>query len=58
MMDQLTEIIEEQGPYWSGIPVLDGESLGQMLFRFVLNTVVAGIIISCFYYPKCKRRDY
>ncbi len=58
MMDQLTEILEEQGPMLFGTPVLDGESLWQMLFRFAVNTIVAGIIISCFYYPKCKRRDY
>ncbi|WP_277465432.1 DUF4956 domain-containing protein [Parabacteroides sp. PF5-6] len=34
------------------------EALGQLLFRFIFNFIVVGIIIHCFYYPKSKRRDY
>ena len=57
-MDQLNEFIEEGGPFLLGTPILDGESLWQMLFRFFINALVSGIIITFFYYPKCKRRDY
>ena len=57
-MEQLNELLEESTITLMGKPFFDAESLWQMLFRFVFNTLVAGIIISCFYYPKCKRRDY
>ncbi len=41
-----------------GIPLFDGPSLWQMLFRFVINIAVCWLIIGVFYYRKSKRRDY
>ena len=39
-------------------PLIDMAVLWQLLFRFVFNFTVVGIIIHFFYYPKSKRRDY
>ena len=36
----------------------DWGGLAELLIRFVLNTLVIGIIVRGFYYPKSKRRDY
>ena len=36
----------------------DWGGLSELLIRFVLNTLVIGIIVRGFYYPKSKRRDY
>ena len=36
----------------------DWSGLTELLLRFVLNTLVIGIIVRGFYYPKSKRRDY
>ena len=36
----------------------DWGGLTELLIRFVLNTLVIGIIVRGFYYPKSKRRDY
>lgn len=41
-----------------GIPLIDVEGLSEMLIRFVMNLVMIGIIVRCFYYPKSRRRDY
>lgn len=41
-----------------GIPLFDGPSLWQMLFRFAINLIFCWIIIGCFYYRKSRRRDY
>ena len=38
--------------------VADWGGLVELLIRFVLNTLVIGIIVRGFYYPKSKRRDY
>ena len=42
----------------SEAPLIDMADLWQLLFRFVFNFIVVGIIIHFFYYPKSKRRDY
>ena len=42
----------------SETPLIDMADLWQLLFRFVFNFIVVGIIIHFFYYPKSKRRDY
>ena len=42
----------------SETPLIDLADLWQLLFRFVFNFIVVGIIIHFFYYPKSKRRDY
>ena len=36
----------------------DWGGLAELLIRFLLNTVVIGLIVRVFYYPKSKRRDY
>ena len=36
----------------------DWNGLAELLIRFLLNTVVIGLIVRVFYYPKSKRRDY
>ena len=36
----------------------DWGGLAELLVRFLLNTVVIGLIVRVFYYPKSKRRDY
>ncbi len=41
-----------------GIPLFDGPSLWQMLFRFTINIAVCWLIIGVFYFRKSKRRDY
>ena len=42
----------------SETPLIDMADLWQLLFRFVFNFIVVGIIIHFFYYPKSKRREY
>ena len=37
---------------------VDWNGLTELLVRFLLNTVVIGLIVRVFYYPKSKRRDY
>lgn len=49
--------------FWSamtfmGIPLIDLEGLAEMVVRFVINVVMVGVIVRCFYYPKSRRRDY
>ena len=41
-----------------GIPLFDGPSLWQLLFRFAINLVFCWLIIGLFYYRRSKRRDY
>lgn len=41
-----------------GIPLFDGPSLWQMLFRFTINIAVCWLIIGVFYFRESKRRDY
>ena len=38
--------------------LVDWHGLSELLIRFLLNTVVIGLIVRVFYYPKSKRRDY
>lgn len=38
--------------------LVDWNGLSELLTRFLLNTVVIGLIVRVFYYPKSKRRDY
>ena len=42
----------------SETPLIDMADLWQLLFRFVFNFIVVGIIIHFFYSPKSKRWDY
>lgn len=39
-------------------PLIDAADLGQLLLRFVFNTLVTWFIIRFQYYPKSRRRDY
>ncbi|WP_280748546.1 DUF4956 domain-containing protein [Parabacteroides sp. PF5-9] len=41
-----------------GASLEETEPLLQLIFRFLFNFVVVGIIIHFFYYPKSRRRDY
>ena len=41
-----------------GIPLFDGPSLWQLLFRFAINLIFCWLIIGLFYYRRSKRRDY
>jgi len=52
-----TEAIDGAGQLF-GIPLFDGPSLWQMLFRFAINLIFCWVIIALFYYKKSKRRDY
>ena len=56
-MDTLFDLTEET-LILAGTPVFVADGLFQLLFRFLFNFVVVGIIIHCFYYPKSKRRDF
>ena len=38
--------------------LVDWNGLSELRIRFLLNTVVIGLIVRVFYYPKSKRRDY
>ncbi len=42
----------------SGPNMFDWSSMSVMLLRFLINVIVVGIVVHCFYYPKAKRRDY
>lgn len=46
------------GPDIMGIPVLDSESLIQMMIRFAFNLLICWIIVKFFYYKKSGRRDF
>lgn len=37
---------------------IDGDAVIELLWRFVFNCIVVGVIIHLFYYPKSRRRDY
>ena len=41
-----------------GMTLIDTSSLLSLLIRFVITTVVVGVIARGFYYPKSRRRDY
>lgn len=43
---------------FAGMPLIDVSGLLEMLIRFVINLLMIGIIVRCFYYPKSRRRDY
>ena len=38
--------------------LFDGNAVLQLLWRFIFNFMVVGLIIHFFYYPKSRRRDY
>lgn len=41
-----------------GFETADVAGLWELLIRFAFNSIIVGIIIHCFYYPKSKRKDY
>ena len=51
------ETVDSAGQLF-GIPLFDGPSLWQMLFRFAINLIFCWLIIGLFYYRRSKRRDY
>lgn len=57
-MDLFAELVEEPAVQSMGLAFFEIEVIGQLLFRFLFNFIVVGIIIHCFYYPKSKRRDF
>lgn len=40
------------------MPLFDMQGILELLTRFLINMVVIGVIVKCFYYPKSRRRDY
>lgn len=54
------EVLENQvSDAVSSNPMMfDWSSMSVMLLRFLINIIVVGIVVHCFYYPKAKRRDY
>lgn len=50
LLDQLLEGVSDAAA--------GSASLTEFFIRFVLNFLVVGTLIHCFYYPKSKRRDY
>jgi len=52
MMDETGLQIANELPFFEGDVVL------QLIWRFLLNYIVVGLIIHFFYYPKSRRRDY
>jgi len=55
-MDMLAEMTDDIIAI--GTVGTDLEPLLQLIFRFLFNFIVVGIIIHFFYYPKSRRRDY
>lgn len=40
------------------MPLIDVQGILELITRFLINMVVIGLIVRCFYYPKSRRRDY
>ncbi len=40
------------------MPLIDVQGILELITRFLINMVVIGAIVRCFYYPKSRRRDY
>lgn len=57
-MDLFDMTDEVQAQALSVTPFIDGGAVIELLWRFVFNCVVVGLIIHLFYYPKSRRRDY
>jgi len=55
-MELAADIFSETGLL--GLEATDTAGLWELLIRFVFNSVVVGIMIHFFYYPKSKRKDY
>jgi uncharacterized membrane protein len=53
-MEPFASLLDEA----EGSPKIYPIDIWELLFHAVLNFIVVGIIIHCFYYPKSKRRDY
>lgn len=46
------------GSTFLGVPILEGQSLLQLLLRFAFNLLVSFVVVGLFYYRKSRRRDY
>lgn len=57
-MDLFDMTDEVQAQVFNATPWMDGGAVIELLWRFVFNCVVVGLIIHFFYYPKSRRRDY
>lgn len=40
------------------MPLIDVQGILELITRFLINMLVIGLIVRCFYYPKSRRRDY
>lgn len=54
----LFEMVEEAQTPLDAAVFVDGAAVFQLLWRFVFNVIIVGVIIHFFYYPKSRRRDY
>lgn len=41
-----------------GTPLLNADSFGELILRFLFNTLISFVIVGYFYYQKSKRQDY
>ena len=57
-MDLFDMTDEVQTQVLNVTPIIDGGAVIELLWRFVFNCIVVGLIIHFFYYPKSRRRDY
>jgi hypothetical protein len=57
-MDMFEITDEVDVPLLNGVLFMDAGDVLQLLWRFVFNVLVVGLIIHFFYYPKSRRRDY
>lgn len=55
-MDLSADMFNEAGMF--GFETADVTGLWELLIRFVFNSIVIGIIIHFFYYPKSRRKDF
>lgn len=55
-MEPSNNIINEMNLF--GFETADVAGLWELLIRFTFNSLIVGIIIHFFYYPKSKRKDY
>jgi uncharacterized membrane protein len=57
-MDLFDMTDEVQSQALNTAAFIDGDAVFQLLWRFVFNFIIVGLIIHFFYYPKSRRRDY
>ncbi len=57
-MDLFDLAEEVQSQTFNTAALIDGDAVFQLLWRFVFNFIIVGLIIHFFYYPKSRRRDY